>query len=67
MNYIVTVETRFNREVICTLRDIQDSDHHYRRTEIESYQVASEWIKGMLVDFPNAKYHLYSLKEVGSE
>lgn len=66
-DHIVTVETNFGREVICTLLDIEDNDHHYRRTEIESYQVVSEWVSRMQKDFPHSKYHIYKLSESTKE
>jgi len=62
-NYIVTVETNFGREVICTLNDLEDSDHHFRRIEIASYIEACDWIENSMKEFPHATYHLYKLVE----
>jgi len=67
MSYIVTVETNFDREVICTLNNVKDSDQHFRRIEIASYQEACEWIRGSQKEFPNSKYHLYELVESTQE
>lgn len=60
--YIVTVDTNFGREVICTLQDIEDGGKHYRRTEIASYQEVCDWVQKSQVAFPHATYRIYKLE-----
>ena len=60
---IVTVETNFGREVICTMNEVEDTDKHYRHTEITSYEEACAWIRKMSIEFPHSVYHLYMLTE----
>lgn len=63
MNYIATVDTNFDREVVCTVGRVKDRDGKVRCIEVSNLTQVRAFVKESEGHFPQSSYHIYKLIE----
>ena len=64
VEYIATVDTNFDREVVCTVGKVRDRDGKVRDIEVSNLTQVKAFVKESEGYFPSITYHIYKLVKV---
>ncbi len=67
MGYIATVDTNFDREVVCAVGKVKDYDGKVRNIEVSNLIQVRAFVRESKGYFPAVTYHIYKLVKVEVE